>query len=322
MKNGFLTCRAVLAAIFAVLASGVQAQAAFPWKPIRVIVPFAAGGATDQVARLLAAKVSSRLGVPLVVDNRAGANGNLGAEVVAKAAPDGYTLLHTTSSIAYTQAFAQKVAYSLEGDLMPVSLLVDQPLLVVASKESGIRSANELKAGHKGDLSYASSGIGNLTHLAMHVLLGSNNIQAVHIPYKGGAGAFPDVIAGRVDLLADPINSAFPYAKDQRVTPLLVTSATRSPLLPDVPTATEGLLPGFTMGAWQALMAPAGTTPAIIGKINAAYAAALNDPEVKGKLESQGAIAIGSTPEQLRSFTQGEIQRWTAIVRQSGIKLE
>ncbi|MFT3804335.1 MAG: tripartite tricarboxylate transporter substrate-binding protein [Burkholderiaceae bacterium] len=316
-------CKALALAAFAAgLATNASAQVGFPAKPIKVIVPFAAGGATDQVARLLAVKVSEQLGTQVVIENRGGANGNLGAELVAKAAPDGYTLLYTTSSIAYTQAFGLKTGYSFSRELAPVSLLIDQPLLVVASHASGLTTADQLKSPRNANLSYASSGIGNLTHLAMHVLLGAHRVAAVHVPYKGGAGAFPDVIAGRVDLLADPINSAYPYVRDQRVIPLLVTSSQRSPLLPSVPTASESLLPGFTMGAWQALLAPAGTPPAILDKINHAYVAALRDPDVRSRLESQGAEAIGSTPERLGQFVRDEVRRWSAIIKQSDIKLE
>lgn len=305
------------------LAVPAAAQPSYPAKPLRVIVPFTSGGATDQVARILASKVSERLGVTLVIDNKPGANGNLGAEFAAKAKPDGYTLLHTTSAIAYTQAFGQKVGYVLDRDLAPVSLLIDQPLLIVASRQSGITdSASLLSLGRAGNLSYASSGIGNLTHLAMHVVLGTSGISAVHVPYKGGAGAFPDVIAGRVDLLADPINSAYRYARDHRVTPLAVTSKERSALLPEVPTVSEALAPGFTMGAWQALLVPAGTPGAVVETLHSAYAAALADPEVRAKLAAQGAIGIGSAPPHLSRFVAAEVRRWSAIVRQSGIRLE
>jgi tripartite-type tricarboxylate transporter receptor subunit TctC len=309
-----------------ILAPGhAAAQESYPSKPIRVIVPFAPGGATDQVARLLATRVSSQLGVPVVVENRPGANGNIGAETVAQSAPDGYTVLHSTSALGFTAAFGQKVPYNLERNLAPVSLLIDQPLLVMASDQLGVANAAELKAyaaRNPGKLNYGSSGTGNLTHLAMFVLLQAAGIQATHIPYKGGAGAFPDFIAGRLDLFADPINSAYPYVKDGRVKALAVTSAERSPLLPDVPTAAEVILPGFQMGAWQALMVPAGTPAAIVARLNEAYGAALRDPKVAAQLASQGAVPKGTSPEAFRIFLQAEIQRWRKVVQTSGIRLE
>jgi tripartite-type tricarboxylate transporter receptor subunit TctC len=309
-----------------ILASGpAAAQDPYPSKSIRVIVPFAPGGATDQVARLLAARVSSQLGVPVVVENRPGANGNIGAEAVAQAAPDGYTVLHSTSALGFTAAFGQKVPYNLDRDLAPVSLLIDQPLLVMASNQLGVANAAELKAyaaKNPSKLNYGSSGTGNLTHLAMFVLLQAAGIQATHIPYKGGAGAFPDFIAGRLDLFADPINSAYPYVKDGRVKALVVTSAERLPLLPEVPTAAEVILPGFQMGAWQALMVPAGTSPAIITRLNEAYAAALGDPKVTAQLAAQGAVPKGTSSETFRTFLQAEIQRWRKVVQTSGIRLE
>ncbi|EFV86231.1 exported protein [Achromobacter xylosoxidans C54] len=301
------------------------AQPAFPSKPIRVIVPFAPGGATDQVARLLAAEVSVELGVPVVVENRPGANGNIGAEAVAQAAPDGYTLLHSTSSLGFTAAFRQKVSYNLDKNLTPVSLLIDQPLLIMASSPLGVTTVPELKSyaqKHPGKLNYGSSGNGNLTHLAMFVLLQAAGIEATHIPYKGGAGAFPDFIAGRIDLFADPINSAYPYVRDGRVKALVVTGKDRSHLLPDVPTAAEAILPGFQMGAWQALMAPGGTRPEVISRLNQAYVKALNTPKVVAHLAAQGAIPKATSPQEFRSFLQAEIERWTAVVQTSGIKLD
>lgn len=307
-----------------VFAGACGAQGAYPSKPIRVIVPFAAGGATDQVARLLASRLSVLAGVPVVVDNKPGANGNIGAELVAKSPADGYTLLHSTSSLAFTAAFHLKVPYQLKTELTPVSLLTDQPLLIMASHQSGVTNFAQLRDLDKSGkaLSYGSSGIGNLTHLAMHVLLQAAGISATHVPYKGGAGAFPDFIAGRIDLFADPINSAYPYVRDGRVVALAVTSAKRSPLLPDVPTASESILKGFSMGAWQALMAPAGTPPEVIARLSDWYRQILQSPEIRTKLMEQGAEAIGDGPKAFATFLDSEISRWEAVVRESGIRVE
>jgi tripartite-type tricarboxylate transporter receptor subunit TctC len=307
------------------LPGAALAQPQWPAKPIRLVVPFAAGGATDQVARMVGLKLTAQLGVPILIDNKPGANGNIGAEYVTKSPADGYTFLHSTSSIAFTAAFKSKVLYDLEKDLVPVSLVIHQPLLIMASNQSGITDAASLREFAKknpGKLSYGSSGNGNLTHLAMFVVLKALNIEAAHIPYKGGAGAFPDFMAGRLDLFADPINSAFPYVRDKRVTAIAVTGEQRSGLAPSVPTVAESMLPGFSMSAWQGLLAPAGTPPQIVAKMSAAYNAALKDPEIAAKLGMQGAEAVGSSPEAFKTYLDAEIARWGKVVQSSGIRLE
>lgn len=321
----FRPLQIALASCLIAVAGHGAAQQPFPNKPIRIVVPFAPGGATDQVARLLATRISDSLGTPVIVDNRPGANGNIGADIVAKAAPDGYTLLHSTSALGFTAAFRQKVPYDLNKDLTPVSLLINQPLLIMASNRLGVSNMQDVAAYAKknpGKLNYGSSGTGNLTHLAMFVLLQAKGIEATHIPYKGGAGAFPDFVAGRIDLFADPINSAYPYVAANRVKALAVTSEKRSALLPDVPTASETILPGFHMGAWQALMAPAGTPAAVIAKLNDAYGVALKDPEIKAKLATQGAEAVGSSPAEFQNFLDSEVSRWEKVVQSSGIRLD
>ncbi|MEI6838115.1 MAG: tripartite tricarboxylate transporter substrate binding protein [Alcaligenaceae bacterium] len=312
----------VLAGIFS---SATSAQQVWPSKPIRVIVPFAAGGATDQVARLISIHLSTQLGVPVVVENKPGANGAIGADLVAKSGADGYTLLHSTSSLAFSVAFKLPVSYDLTKDLVPVSFAVNQPLLIMASLQSGVTNQQTLRQFIKGKeqkLNYGSAGTGNLTHLAMYVVLQGIGVDAVHIPYKGGAGAFPDFIAGRLDLFADPINSAYPYVRDKRVTALAVTSEKRSSLLPDIPTVSESFVPGFSMGAWQALFAPANTPTDVVDKISKAYRTALNDSEIKARLATQGAEAIGSTPDELKAFLNLEINRWEKLVQSSGIKID
>ena len=301
-----------------------HAHADWPERPIKLIVPFAPGGATDQVARLMAAKISQTLKTPVIVDNKPGANGNIGADFVAKSAPDGYTFLHTTSALAFTAAFKQKVPYVLDKDIVPVSLVVNQPLLIMSSLQSGVIDLQTLRDYVKrngGQISYASSGNGNLTHLAMYVILHSLGIEATHVPYKGGAAAFPDFIAGRIELFSDPINSAYPYVRDKRVKALAVTGERRSALDPSIPTVNESLLPGFTMGAWQGLLAPAGTPQDIVDKVRSAYVKALQEKDVQATLAAQGAEAVGSSGEQFRAFIGSEISRWTKVVESSGIKL-
>ena len=327
MHKSMLSASRTLGVMFILvwMCLSAHAQGKWPVKPIRLIVPFAAGGATDQVARLISNKIGPILGTTVVVENKPGANGNIGVDFVAKSIPDGYTFLHTTSSIAFTAAFKQKVAYDLDHDLIPVCLVINQPLLIMSSLQSGIVDGPSLRDFLKksgGRITYGSSGNGNLTHLARYVILNSMNVEATHVPYKGGAAAFPDFIAGRFELFSDPINSSFPYVVDKRVNALAVTGEQRSVLAPHIPTVNESLLPGFTMGAWQALLAPAGTPADILNRFRQAYIAALNDPEVKSKLASQGAEAVGSNGEDFKKFMREEIRRWERVVQNSGIKLD
>lgn len=307
------------------LAQIAYAQAEYPKKTIRIVVPFVPGGATDQVARLTATRLSSQMGVPVIVENRPGANGNIGADYVAKSAPDGYTILHNTSSIAFSAAFRQKVGYNLGKDLAPVSLITNQPVLLMAGPSMPFNTMAELIAygkKHRGKLNYGSSGNGNITHLVTYVVLKSAGVDAVHVPYKGGAGAFPDLIGGQIELLTDPINSAYPFVKDKRAKALATSGTQRSPLLPDVPTVAETVMPGFEAGAWQAIMVPAKTPAAIVEKLNAEYRKALDDPEVKAKIAAQGAQIIASSPEQYKAYLEKEIDRWSEVVKASGITVE
>jgi tripartite-type tricarboxylate transporter receptor subunit TctC len=307
------------------LAQTAHGQTDYPKKTIRIVVPFVPGGATDQVARLAATRLSNQMGVPVIVENRPGANGNIGAEHVAKSAPDGYTILHNTSSIAFSAAFQQKVGYDLAKDLAPVSLITNQPVLLVAAPSMPFNSMSELVTYAKanpGKLNYGSSGNGNITHLVTHVVLKSAGVEATHVPYKGGAGAFPDLIGSQIQLLTDPINSAYPFVKDKRAKALATTGTQRSPLLPDVPTVSETVLPGFEAGAWQAIMVPAKTPPEIIKRLNAEYVKALDHPEVKAKIAAQGAQVIASSPEQYKVYLEKEIDRWSKVVKTSGITID
>lgn len=301
------------------------AQSEFPSKAIRVVVPFAPGGATDIVARLIAERVSRQVNQPVLVENRSGANGNIGADLVAHSAPDGYTVLHNTSSIAFTAAFGQKVGYDLMNDLARVSLLVTQPLIFNANPNLGINSVPELITWAKanpGKLSYGSSGIGNISHLVTFVLLQSAGIEGNHIPYKGGAAAFPDLMGGQIHILNDPINSSMPFLRDKRARAIATTGRTRSPLLPDVQTMSETVAPGFEAGAWQGTMVQGKTPAAIVARLNAEFVKALQDAGVREKLTAQGAEVLATTPEQYQSYLRSEIERWTKVVKASGAKLE
>ena len=317
---------AVLSGITTLVAGpAALAQSDFPSKTIRVVVPFAPGGATDIVGRMLAERVSRQVGQTVVVENRAGANGNIGADLVAHSAPDGYTLLHNTSSIMFTAAFGAKVNYDLASELVPVSLLVTQPLIFNAYPGIGVNNIPELVAWAKanpGKLSYGSSGIGNVSHLVTYVLLQAAGIEGSHIPYKGGAAAFPDLIAGQIQILNDPINSSLPFIRDKRAKAIGSTGRTRSTLLPDVQTMNETVAPGFEAGAWQGAMVQGKTPPAIVARLNAEWVKALKDPSVQEKLAAQGAEVLATSPEQYLAYLRNEIDRWTKIIKASGARLE
>ena len=317
---------AVLSGITTLVAGpAAWAQSDFPSKIIRVIVPFAPGGATDIVARLIAERMSKQVNQAVVVENRAGANGNIGADLVAHSAPDGYTVLHNTSSIAFTASFGQKVCYDLFTDLTPVSLLVTQPLIFNANPNLGINNVQDLVAWAKanpGKLSYGSSGIGNISHLVTFVLLQAAGIDGNHIPYKGGAAAFPDLMGGQIQILNDPINSSMPFLRDKRARAIATTGRSRSSLLPDVQTMSETVAPGFEAGAWQATMVQGKTPAAIVARLNAEFVKALQDTGLREKLAAQGAEVLATSPDQYLAYLRSEIERWAKVVKASGAKLE
>ncbi len=324
MKKTWKFYLGMLAIFVSGVAQTAYGQSDYPNKTIRIVVPFAPGGSTDQVARLLSIHLSEQMEVPVVVENRPGANGNIGASQVARSAPDGYTILHNTSSIAFTAAFKQQVEYDLGKDLAPISLITNQPMLVVANPSIAPKNLAELIAYGKanpGRLNYGSSGNGNITHLVTYVMLKAAGVDATHIPYKGGSAAFPDLIGGEIDILTDPINSAYPFVKDERAVAFATSGKNRSALLPDVPTIAETVLPGFEAGAWQAIMVPSKTPPAIVARLNQEYIKALNSPEVKARLSAQGAEVIASTPEEYKAYLTQEIKRWADVVTTSGISV-
>ncbi|NYT62505.1 tripartite tricarboxylate transporter substrate binding protein [Alcaligenaceae bacterium] len=322
MKKAWKLCLGVLAVSLSGITQTAYGNSDYPNKAIRIIVPFAPGGSTDQIARLLSIRLSNQMKVPVIVENRPGANGNIGASQVARADPDGYTILHNTSSIAFTAAFQQKTEYNLNQDLAPVSLITNQPMLIVANPSIAAKNLGELIAygkSHPGKLNYGSSGNGNITHLVTYVMLKAAGVEATHVPYKGGAAAFPDLIGGQIDILTDPINSAYPFVQDKRAIAFATSGKTRSTLLPDVPTISETILPGFEAGAWQAIMVPSKTPPAIVARLNQEYKKALNDPEVKARIAVQGGEIIASSPEEYKTYLGQEIERWGQIVKSSGI---
>lgn len=319
---------AALASMFcaAVLATaGVQAQTVFPSKPITMIVPFPPGGPTDLVARVIAQKMSESMGQPVVVDNRGGANGNLGAMLAVKAPADGYTLLYNTSSITLSPALYKSMSYDVKRDLAPVALTAVVPLALVVPTSVPANTVQEFIAYAKanpGKLSYGSAGNGNVTHLGAFQFVQANGIDAVHIPYKGSAPADVDLVGGQIQFMTDTVNSVMPFVRDNRLKMLAVTTSKRMSLFPDVPTLSESGMPGFEVGAWQGVMVPANTPARIIQQLNSEVMKALQSPEVRQKLALQGAEPLGSTPQAYGEYVQKELVRWAKVVKQTGVSLE
>jgi tripartite-type tricarboxylate transporter receptor subunit TctC len=317
-------CVAATVGIAALGAPLAQAEAAYPNKPITLVVPFPPGGPTDLVARVIAQKMSEQMGQAIIVENRGGANGNIGSAWVAKAAPNGYTVLYNTSSIALSPSLYSNLSYDVQRDLAPVALTATVPLGLVVSPSVPATNVKEfiayLKTQH-GKLSYGSAGNGNITHLGAFQFLQTNGVTAVHVPYKGSAPADIDLAGGQVQFMTDTVNSISSFVRDKRLRLLAVTSAKRVPLFPDVPTLAESGMPGFEVSAWQGLMVPANTPASIIQRLNSELMKTLGNADVLQKLAVQGAIPLGSTPSAYGAYIKSELARWSKIVKQTGVSL-
>lgn len=319
------TVLVALAGATLLASSVVQAQSSFPSKSITMIVPFPPGGPTDLVARVIAQKMSESMGQSVVIDNRGGANGNLGAMLAVRAAADGYTMLYNTSSITLSPALYKSLSYDVKRDLAPVALTAVVPLALVVALNVPANTVPEFIAYAKanpGKLSYGSAGNGNVTHLGAFQFVRANGIDAVHIPYKGSAPADVDLVGGQIQFMTDTVNSVMPFVRDKRLKMLAVTTPKRMSLFPDVPTLAESGMPGFEVGAWQGVMVPANTPKPIIQRLNAEVMKALQSPDVRQKLALQGAEPLGSTPEAYGDYIHKEITRWDNVVKQTGVTLE
>ena len=317
--------RGALAAWFAAFAVGVSAQP-YPTKPIRIVVPFPAGGTTDVLARAAAQKLTETLGQPAVVDNRPGAGGNIGAELVAKSSPDGYTLLMgTVGTHAINPGLYPKLPYDHVKDFAPVILVAGVPNVLVINPALPVNSVQELIAYAKanpGKLNFASSGNGTSIHLSAELFKTMAGVQMTHVPYKGSAPALQDLVGGQVQLMFDNLPSSLALIKGGKLKALAVTSSARAAALPDVPTIAESGLPGFEASSWFGLLAPAGTPPPVIAKLNGEIAKWLATPEAKEKLLAQGANAAGGTPEDFAQFINAETAKWQKVVKESGAKVD
>ena len=302
-----------------------QSVAAYPSQPIKIVVPFPPGGATDIIARIIGQKLSERMGVSVIIENKAGANGNIASEAVARASADGYTLLYNTSSIALSPALYKNLTFDTQKDLAPVILTTVVPMLLAVNPSVPVNNVIELAALLKskpGLITFGSAGIGNITHLAPLLMMDQLGVSANHIPYKGSAPSVMAVVAGEVQFDMEPMAVGLQFAKEGRIKPLAVSTLQRSPALPNVPTLEESGMKGFEVGAWQGIMAPGKTAPAIINRLNTEIMEILAIPEIKDKLLAHGAQVLGSTPQQYAAYLDAEIKRWDKVVKESNTKPE
>ncbi len=304
-----------------------QAQGpAYPTKPIHLIVPFPPGGGNDTVARAIGQQVSPELGQPVVIDNRPGAGGSVGAELAAKAPPDGYTLfLAGVGSHAVNPNVHAHLAYDPVKDFAPVTLIASAPSVLVVNPSVPARTFAEFTAyarANPGKLNYASNGAGSAAQLAAAMYESMAGVKMVHVPYKGIAPAMTDLLGGQVQLMFGTVVALVPHIQAGKLRALAVTSRKRSPLLPDVPTIAESGLPDYQAGSWYGIEAPAGTPRPIIDKLNAVIVKALRQPDVVKRLAADGAEVVGSTPEEFGEHIKSEIARVGKVVRAAGIQAE
>lgn len=296
----------------------------WPSRTVTLVVPFAPGGSVDVTARLLATKLSEATKQSFVVENQAGGGSVIGTQFVSKSAPDGYTLLMTSSAIAITPHL-NKLSYDPQKDLAPVAQLIDTHGVLLVAPNSPYKSAKELFDAVKakpGELSYGSAGNGSGTHLWVEGILHQAGLKAVHIPYKGAGPAKTAAMAGEIDFITDAIGAAMGQITGKTLVPLAVLSKDRDPALPDVPTLSETVLPGFDFGSWVALLAPAGTPADVVDAVNAAFLEAMNQSDTKDFLKKQGLIGAPSSPVELKALLKSEVERYGNLIKTAGIKSE
>jgi tripartite-type tricarboxylate transporter receptor subunit TctC len=320
--------RAVLALASAALllpAPG-HSQATYPSKPIHIVVPFAPGGSTDLLARRVGDKLAAAWGQPVVVDNRPGAGGTIGADFVAKAAPDGYTLLAgVTGSNAIAQALYPKLPYDVTKDFSPVSMIASAPLVLAVNPDVEAKTAAEFLALVKakpGALSYGSAGNGTSMHLTGEMYKQAAEVSMVHVPYRGSAGMLTDLMSGQIQVTFGDVLVLLPQIEAGKIRALAVTSKARLSILPDVPTLNEAGLKGFEALSWQGIFAPAGTPPELVEKLSAEVNRAMQSPDIKEYFAARGFIVEGTTPEEFKSFIVSEVKKWTPIVKSSGVQAD
>ena len=330
MTFSFLPRRAALHLGLLALAGGLAmmpglAAAAWPEKPIRLIVPYPPGGATDVIGRVMAQRLSGVLGQNVIVDNRGGAGGNIGADAVAKAAPDGYTLLMgaVTSHSIMSTLEKSTIKYNFEKDLVPISIVGSVPLVFVVHPSVPVKTLKELITYAKskpGELSFASSGAGAPQRLAAEMFKRSAGVEMIHVPYKGSGPAMTDLMGGQVLTMVETVPAALPHIRSGKLRALAVTTPQRISMLPDVPTAGEAGMPGFEVSSLFGILAPAGTPRDIVARLNSEITRLLGQPEVQAQLLAQGAYSVTTTPEQAAARVHQEVEMWAKVIKEANVK--
>jgi tripartite-type tricarboxylate transporter receptor subunit TctC len=309
----------------AALAASAVAAAEYPTRPLRLVVPYAAGGSTDTVARIVGARLAERLGQQVVVDNRTGAGTLIGTAIVAQAQRNGYTLLMATPPLAVNPSLYDKVPYELERDFAAVTNVAASSNLLVVHPSLPAKSTLELiallKAGG-GKYNYGSSGVGGAGHLAMALFTSMAGVVATHVPYKGGAPAVADLVAGRLHMMMANLTTAQPHIRAGRLRALGVGTKSRTPLFPDLPTLAESGVPGYEANNWNGIVAPRGTPRSVIAKLHVEVSAVLKEPAIQTRLAAVGLEPIGDTPDEFAAYLRAEADKWGRVVRQAGIRAE
>lgn len=305
--------------------SGGALSQGYPTKPIRIVVPFAPGGSSDTITRIVAQKLAGTLGQSVVIDNRSGAGGNIGAELVAKATPDGYSLMTVVGGHAINVTLYKKLSYDLMNDFDPVIHMVTVTGILVVHPALPVKSVKELIALAKarpGELNFASAGAGTVVHLAGELFKSMAGVDIVHVPYRGSGPALAALLGGEIPLMFPNVPGTIGHVQAGRLRVLAVNSAQRSPLLPDVPTVAEAGIPGYEASTWFGVLAPAGTPKNVVSKLNTEIARVLKAPEMVDALNREGAVAVGGPPEQFGSFIRAEIEKWGKVVRATGLRVD
>ena len=306
------------------LAAASLAHAAWPDRPITIVVPYAPGGAADALARVLAAKMGTKLGGTVIVDNRAGASGTIGAAYVAKAQPDGYTMLYDATPYSINPHLFPKMPYAANA-LQPLSLVSLAPNILIVKADSPNKDVKDLIAKAKaqpGKVNFASGGSGTVQRLAAELFRQKLNLDMVHVPYKSGGPAITDVMGGQVDFMFSTVAASSPLVDGGKLRALAISSPKRAPRLPNVPTVAETVIPGYEVYEWNGIFVPAGTPPEVAGKLQKAVAESLQDADVKKRFEDVGAQPIGSTPAEFGDYLKKEDAKWGEVVRKGNIKLD
>ena len=324
--SAFRVLRHSAAALLALLVSAPALSQEYPTRPIHIVVPFSAGaGVVDIMARLVGQHLATSIGQPVLIDNRPGAGGIAGTDIASKAAADGYTLLMTNVSLGVSPFLYRSLPFDPQKDFVPVTMVNSAPLLLVTHPSVAATTAQELIALAKarpGELNYGSGGVGSTPHLSVELFKSIAGIDATHVPYKGGAPALADLVGGQLSFMIENMPGTMPFVNSGKLRALAITSAKRSPLAPNLPTLTEAGLTGYEVTGWNGLFANKGTPPVIINKLSAEVAKVLRLPEVRQRLSSLGAEAVGSPPDEFASFFRADMARWGKIIKEKGIRSE